>query len=92
MSGKRITDCTAQTGCRATKWLDLSRMVVGLIFKVYQPLFCLSVYFYRNDDTAGIDLVRFFLIVEFAFFFQLDKVPKKYAGLDGTEIAISESQ
>ena len=23
---------------------------------------------------------------------QLDKVPKKYAGLDGTEIAISESQ
>ena len=23
---------------------------------------------------------------------ELDKVPKKYAGLDGTEIAISESQ
>ena len=23
---------------------------------------------------------------------QLDKVPKKYAGLDGTELAISESQ
>ncbi len=24
--------------------------------------------------------------------FHLDKVPKKYAGLDGTELAISESQ
>ena len=27
-----------------------------------------------------------------AFMIDLDKVPKKYAGLDGTEIAISESQ
>ena len=26
------------------------------------------------------------------FALNLDKVPKKYAGLDGTEIAISESQ
>ena len=26
------------------------------------------------------------------FTIELDKVPKKYAGLDGTEIAISESQ
>ena len=26
------------------------------------------------------------------FAYELDKVPKKYAGLDGTEIAISESQ
>ena len=26
------------------------------------------------------------------FILDLDKVPKKYAGLDGTEIAISESQ
>ena len=26
------------------------------------------------------------------FYIDLDKVPKKYAGLDGTEIAISESQ
>ena len=46
-------------------------MVVGLIFKVYQPLFCFSVDLYRNYDAAGIDLIRLFLIFQFAFAAQL---------------------
>ena len=46
-------------------------MVVGLIFKVYQPLFCFSVDLYRNYDAAGIDFIRLFLIFQFAFAAQL---------------------
>ena len=46
------------------------RMVMCLIFKVNQPFFCLSAYFDRNNNTACIDLIRFFLILKFSFFFQ----------------------
>ena len=68
-SGKRITDSTTQTGSRTTKWLDLGRMVVGLIFEIDKPFFCLAVNLYRHNDRACIDLVRFFLIVQLAVLF-----------------------
>ena len=46
-------------------------MVVCLILEVDQPLFFLSVYIDRNNDTAGIDLIRLFLILQFALCFEL---------------------
>ena len=69
-SGKRITDRTAKTGCRTTKRFDLGRMIVCFVLKVNQPFFCLSVNLNRNYDTAGIDLIGFFLVIEFSFFFE----------------------
>ena len=45
-------------------------MVVCLVLKVYKPLLCLSIYFHRYHDGTCIDLVRFFLICKFSFFFQ----------------------
>ena len=45
------------------------------IFKHNQPFFCFSVYFYRNNDRAGIDLFRNVQIVKFTFrtqFFHTD--------------------
>ena len=46
-------------------------MVVGFILEINQPLLGLPVDFDRNYDGAGIDLVRFLLILKFSFFFQL---------------------
>ena len=45
-------------------------MVVGFIFKIDQPLFFMSVFIHRHDDGAGIDLIGFFLVLQFAFRFQ----------------------
>ena len=39
-------------------------MVMRLIFEVHQPLFRLSVHFYRNHNGTGINLVRFLLIIQ----------------------------
>ena len=69
-SGKRVTDSTTKAGCRTTEWFDLGRMVVCLILEVDQPLFFFAVHINRNNDTAGIDLIRFFLICKFTFRFQ----------------------
>ena len=69
-SGKRISDCAAKTGCRTTERFDLGRMIVCFVLKVNQPFFCLSVNLNRNYDTAGIDLIGFFLVIEFSFFFE----------------------
>ena len=44
---------------------------MGLILEINQPLLGLPVDFNRNYDGAGIDLVRFLLILKFSFFFQL---------------------
>ena len=44
---------------------------MGFILEINQPLLGLPVDFDRNYDGAGIDLVRFLLILEFSFFFQL---------------------
>ena len=66
-----ITDCSSKTCCSSTKWFDFCRMVMCLILEVDQPLFFYSVNLNRNNDTAGIDLIGFFLILKFAFFFQL---------------------
>ena len=46
-------------------------MVVSLILEVYKPLFCLSVDLDRNDDGAGVDLIRNLEIFEFALFAEL---------------------
>ena len=69
-SGKRITDGSAKAGCRTTKRLNLRRMVVCLILEVDQPLFFFSIHVHRYHDTAGIDLIRLFLICKLAFCFQ----------------------
>ena len=68
-SGQRITDSASKAGSRTTERLDLCRMVVGLIFKVDQPLFFFSVYIYGNYNRAGINLFRFFLILKLALCF-----------------------
>ena len=39
-------------------------MIVGFIFKIDQPLLCLSVDLHRHYDRAGIDLIRILLIVQ----------------------------
>ena len=41
-------------------------MVVGLILKVYQPLFFLAVDGNRNYDTARINLLRLLQILQLA--------------------------
>ena len=69
-SGKRVADCTAKAGSSTTKWLDLCRMVVCLILKVDKPLFLFAIYIYRYNNTAGIDLIGFFLISQFSFGFE----------------------
>ena len=69
-SGKRVTDCTAKAGSSTTEWLDLSWMIVCLVLEVDEPLFFFSIYVYRNNDTAGIDLVGFFLVSQFSFGFK----------------------
>ena len=51
-------------------------MVVCLILKVDQPLFVHTVNIHRNNDGAGIDLIGFFLIFQFAFFFELFRAQK----------------
>ena len=61
--GQRVTDRSAQAGCGTAERLDLRWMIVGLILKVHQPLFFHAVYLDRHDNTAGIDLVRLFLVV-----------------------------
>ncbi len=61
--GKRIADRTPKAGRRAAERLDLGRMVMRLVFKIHEPLFRFAVHFHRNDNRAGIDLVRFLLIV-----------------------------
>ena len=45
-------------------------MVMCFILKVDEPFFFFSVYIYRNYDGAGIDLIGFFLILQFSFGFQ----------------------
>ena len=69
-SGKWITNGTTKTGSCTTKWLNLCRMVVCFILEVDQPFFFLAVYVYRYYDTAGINLIRLFLICKFTFGFQ----------------------
>ena len=69
-SGKRVTDRTAKAGCSTTERLDLCRMVMCLILEVDQPLLFFSIHVHRHHDTAGIDLIRLFLICKLAFCFQ----------------------
>ena len=76
-SGKRVTDRTAKTGSSTTKWLDLCRMVVCLILKVDQPLFFFAIDIYRNNDTAGIDLIGFFLIMPVCLRISVSSLPSE---------------
>ena len=62
-AGQRVTDGAAQTGCCTAERLDLCGMVVGLIFKVDEPLLGLAVDLHRHHDAAGVDLVRLLLIL-----------------------------
>ena len=41
-----------------------------LILEVDQPFLFFTVYVYRNYNTAGIDLIRFFLVSKLSFCFQ----------------------
>ena len=73
-SGKRISDRTAQTGCRTSEGFDLCRMVMGLVLKEYQPLLrhrpVAIIDLDRHHNGAGIDLIRFLHILQLAIFFQ----------------------
>ena len=44
---------------------------MSFIFKIDQPLFFFSIHIHRNNDGAGINLIGFFLILQFSFGFQL---------------------
>ena len=59
-----------QTGCRTTERLNLCRVVMCLVLKVYKPLLGHAVHLDRNDNRAGIDLIGFLLIHQLAFFFE----------------------
>ena len=69
-AGQGIPDGSAKTGGRSSERLDLSGMVVGLVLKVHQPLFFHPVHFYGDHNTAGIDLLRLFLVLQLSFLFQ----------------------
>ena len=43
---------------------------MGFIFKIHQPFLGFSVHFHRNHNGTGIDFIRFFLVLQFSFFFQ----------------------
>ena len=66
-AGQGITDGTAQTGGSTTERLDLCRMVVGLVFEKYQPLFryrsITIVHLNRYYNRTCIDLIGFFHIL-----------------------------
>ena len=70
-SGQRIADSAAETSSRAAKRFNFCRMIMCLILKVDQPFFGFSVNFHRHNNTAGVNLIRFFLICKFSIFFQL---------------------
>ena len=57
-----ISYSTTKTSCCATKWLNLCWMVMCLVLKVNKPFLCLSINLNRNNNWAGINLIRFFLI------------------------------
>ena len=69
-AGKRITDRAAKTCRGAAERLDLGRMVVCLVLEHQQPFFGLAVHIDGKHDTAGIDLIRLFLIRQSAFFLE----------------------
>ena len=70
-SRQRIADRSAQAGCRASEGLNLRRMIVGLVFKIHQPLLGLSVYLHGHHNRAGIDFLRFLLILQLSLCLQL---------------------
>ena len=70
-SGKRITDCPAQAGCGTAERFDFCWMIMCLILKVHKPLFCFTVNLHRNYNTARIDFIRFLLVLQLSFLFQL---------------------
>ena len=69
-SGERVADGAAQAGRRAAEGLDLSRVVMGLVFKEDQPFLghraLAVVHLDRDDDGAGVVLVGLFHIRELA--------------------------
>ena len=68
--GKGVADSAAQAGCRTAERLNFRGVVMGFIFEIYQPFFCLPIHFYRDYNRAGIDLLRFLLVFQLPFFFQ----------------------
>ena len=63
-SRKWVADATAKTGGGTTEGFNLSRMVVSLVFEIYEPLLLVAVNDHRHHDGAGVDLVRGLLVVE----------------------------
>ena len=63
-AGKRVTDTAAETGGGATEGLNLSRVVVCLVFEVDEPLLLVAVDNDGHHDGAGVDLVAWLLVVK----------------------------
>ena len=63
-AGQRVADGAAQTGGRAAERLDLGRVVVGLVFKLQQPVLLLAVDVDLDLDRAGVDLLGLVQVLE----------------------------
>jgi len=58
-SGQRIANRAADAGRRAAERLDLSRVIVGLVFEQKQPVFLRTVNFRAEFNRASVDFLRF---------------------------------
>ena len=69
-SGKRISYGTAKTGSCASEGFYFCGMIVSLVLEIEKPILLPSVDINGNDYRAGVDLLRFLLIVEEALLLQ----------------------
>ena len=61
-AGQRITDTTADAGCRTAEGLNLGGVVMGFILEHQQPILVFSIDLCGHMDGAGVDL---FALVQF---------------------------
>ena len=61
-----IADSTAQTGSSATKWLNLSRMVMGFVLEHNQPFLIFATNICINHNTASVDFLGLVQILQLA--------------------------
>ncbi len=68
---QRVSNGAAQAGACAAERLNLSRVVMGLVFELKQPFLLLSVHIHINKYRAGVVLFALFHIVEQPFLAQV---------------------
>ena len=61
-----VTNSSTQTGRSTSERLNLGRVVVGLVLKLQEPLLCLALDIYIDEDRASVVLLANLHIVEFS--------------------------